>query len=741
MLPYAVTVFCGAFLLFAVQPMMGRFVLPWYGGAPGVWAVCLGFYQTALLAGYGYAHVLTQRVLSPRRQMIWHALLLLTACATLPPLPPDTWQPDPTRNPTGELLVLLVRQLGIPFMLIAATGPLLQRWFAVTHPGRSPYRLFALSNAGSLATLLAYPLLIERMLTRGQQALAWSAGVVGLLALVGWTARKTMIAAVTSPEALNPSRPAPGVRVRWVLYPALAAALLSATSTRLTLDVPAGPFMWVMPLGLYLISFILCFDHPRWYRRTLWTGLGTAAAVVTADLLVSGKVVGWGQQMMAYNAALLAAGMICHGEVYRLRPAAEQLTRYYLHLAAGGALGGLVIAIVAPLVFDHHYDLQILWTGGLVLLAYESLRQRDLARVRASVLGLAGGSGAVWLSHLRSPPVPGFGSEPMLVSPATVAVAALAMMTAAFIDPRRGWVRGWQWRVGAVAVLIPLGFAGWQARVLRGRLTHETHASRNFHGTLVVQDFNRASPMAHCRFLTHGSTIHGLQLLHPDYRRWPTAYYGPTTGMGLALARPNQPPARRIGVIGLGVGTLAAYGQAGDAFHFHELDPAVAQAARAHFTYLDDSPAVSTVTIGDGRLGLAAEEAAGAPRYDTLVVDAFTSDAVPTHLLTREAFALYFSRLAPGGVLAINTSNHYVNLPAVVLAQARAAGWTAVLIEAPADPEEWWAIDSAWMLLAREPAALATPAILEAAAGTVRPAPLDAPLWTDDRVDLWSAVY
>lgn len=745
MLPFASGVFLGAFLLFLVQPMMGKFVLPWFGGSPGVWAVCLVFFQTALLAGYAYADQLNRR-LRVGRQVIVHLGLLAVGLAVLPPHPGRDWQPLASEAPAGQLWWLLTAHLGAPFLLVAATSPLLQRWFAHAHPDRSPYRLFALSNAGSLLALIGYPLLVERFFTRHEQAVGWSAGYAALTVAVAWCGRqatRTRVAAEASTQGAPVAGPTigAGTRWRWLLYPAVATALLSATTTRLTLDVAAGPFLWVLPLAAYLLSFVLTFDHPRWYRPTGYAGATVAAAVIVTDLLVAGRVNGWVHQVAGYTAALFVACMVCHGEVHRLRPAAARLTTYYLHLATGGALGGAAVAFVAPVILDHHYDLQLLWPAVLVLVATETLRRRD----RMRCLGMAGGLilGFAGIGAIHAFAVGAVSDDSpwnTLTAHRALLVAVGGLLLLVFIDPRHGWVRTWRWRHGMLAGLVPLAFAGLLARQTRVAERDEIFAVRTFHGSLIVREFNRENPAAHCRFLTHGSTTHGLQLLHADHRHWPTSYYGPRTGIGLALSRTNQPNARRVGVLGLGIGTLAAWGQRGETFHFFEIDPAVARVARSHFTFLDESTATIELKIGDGRLLLEAENDADAPRYDTLVIDAFNSDAVPTHLLTREAFATYFERLAPDGVLAINTANRLLDLRAVVLAQAHLAGWAAALIDTQAATDEWWAVDSSWVLLARDPATLTTSPIKEVAPISV-PGPSRLAPWTDDRTDLWSAVY
>ncbi|HEX2099328.1 MAG TPA: hypothetical protein VHF69_01625, partial [Candidatus Synoicihabitans sp.] len=385
---YAITVFTGAFLLFQVQPLIGKFILPWFGGSPGVWTACLLFFQTLLLGGYAYAHVLTSKF-APTRQAVIHLGLLVVALAFVPIAPAEAWKPGPAEDPTGRILLLLAATIGLPYFVLSATGPLLQRWFSQTHAGVSPYRLYALSNVGSLLALLSYPFLVEPWLTRHQQAWLWSAGLilfVGVCGSCAWRLRRLARAgrvAAATVETARAERPTPAAQALWITLPAVASILLLAVTNKLCQDVAVIPFLWILPLALYLISFILCFDHPRWYRRGLFATLVTLAIGVVCYLLFEGNGAPLEQQVIGYLVLLFTACMLCHGELYRLKPAPAYLTRYFLAIAAGGAAGGLFVGLAAPYLFSQYWELHV----GLWSLAYVMGLVALLFQVRAFVYG------------------------------------------------------------------------------------------------------------------------------------------------------------------------------------------------------------------------------------------------------------------------------------------------------------------------------------------------------------------
>lgn len=661
--PFLVATALGAFLLFAVQPLVAKYALPWFGGAPSVWATCLLFFQVLVLAGYAWASALLARL--PRAaQAAAHLALLGLALASLPLAPSARWVEGDA--PALRLLGLLAGAVGLPCLALSASAPLLQGWYART-TGRDPYRLYALSNLGSLLALAAYPFLIEPYLGRALQARVWSWAFAGY-ALAAATcailaARRPPVGASAPPPDPGPA-PAPRRIALWVALPACGSALLAAVSNAICQDVAPVPFLWLLPLGLYLLSWIAAFAGPRWYPRQLVLALlvPSALAVLAVGRVELGLPLAW--QVAAHAAALATACWFLHAELARRRPEPARLGGYYLASAAGGALGGLAVVFAAPVVFAARSEEPLLLLGVLAL-------------------ALATGTAP----RRRPPP--------------------------------------WAWAAGGVAALGMVLAIDRAAAAFDGVVASE----RTFFGVISVREHGRDDPRRHRRELRHGATTHGIQLLARP--RAPTSYYLASSGVGLALAR-HPRPGRRIGVVGLGCGTLATYGRPGDTMRFYELDPAVERLARGWFSFLRDSPARVEVAIGDARRTLAAE---ADQRFDVLVLDAFSSDAVPAHLLTVEAFALWRRHLAPDGVLAVHVSNRHLDLGPVVRAAAARQGWETVTIaDAPEEEERPWGESSIWMLAGGDRRWFADPAVLVRAAPAAFPP--RAVLWTDDRADL-----
>jgi len=661
--PFLIATALGAFLLFAVQPLIAKFALPWFGGSPAVWATCLLFFQALVLAGYGWASALLARL--PRRgQAAAHLALLVVALLCLPIAPSAAWADGGA--PGLRLLGLLAGAVGVPCLALAASAPLLQGWYART-TGRDPYPLYALSNLGSLLALAAYPLVIEPFCGRAFQAQVWSWAFVAYVLVAGacvlLAARQTAPrpAAVEPPPAPPPSR---GRIAMWVLLPACGSALLTAASNAICQDVAPVPFLWVLPLALYLLSWIAAFAGPRWYPRAL---VITLVVISALSVLAIGRFelgMPLVAQVAAHAAALACGCWFLHSELARRRPEPARLGGYYLASAAGGALGGVAVVFGAPLVFATRSEEALLLLGVLALV-------------------LVTGGGARWRV------------------------------------PRWAWVLT---GVAACALVLAIDRV---ALALDGVVASE----RTFFAVLSVREHDRADPRRHRRELRHGSTTHGIQL--QEQPRRPTSYYLASSGVGLALAK-HQQTGRRVGVVGLGCGTLATYGRAGDHFRFYELDPAVERLARKWFSFLADCQAQVEVAIGDARQTLAAEPD---QRFDVLVLDAFSSDAVPAHLLTVEAFVLWQRHLAPGGVLAVHVSNRHLDLRPVVRASAVRLGWQTITIEdAPEEEERPWGESSTWILAGNDHAWFAASAV------RLRAAPAEFPpravVWTDDRADL-----
>jgi hypothetical protein len=787
MLVFAMTIFTGAFLLFQVQPLIAKYILPWFGGGPGVWTVCMLFFQVLLLGGYAYAHCIS-KWLKPRAQAIVHILLLAAALALLPITPGDAWKPTTAQNPTVRILLLLAASLGLPYFVLSSTGPLMQQWFSLSNPGRSPYRLYALSNAGSLLALVSYPFFFETHFTRKTQAWLWGCGLVLFVlfcagcALALWKAPGRRTEDGGQREGGCAGQPAPGpahhgsllTLVLWLCLPACASVMLLATTNKLCQDVAVMPFLWVAPLSIYLLSFIICFDSPRWYERIPFRVLLVAAMGALYWAIPRGSETPLVVLLGVYSAALFICCMVCHGELYRLRPEPERLTTFYLMIAAGGALGGVLVAVVAPLVFNDYYELHLgaLLCGLLVLAACArdrtpgGLRQcRWLAWVLplvalVAVDRLLADLGTQWGETFKSGLVVlRIAEGAFLLHLIYIGLESRALertgarlwpaLVLAFV-PWAGrkrfnqcepWSRlacGW-----LAAGLAALGIGLWQEAHQMGSLLVEQ--TRNFYGVLTTIEDGRDDPRHHNRELLHGQILHGLQMMDPVGATWPTAYFNEKSGVGLAMrALPKDP--RRIGVAGLGIGTLAAYGRTNDYFCFYEINPEALRMADSDFTYLTNCRAAKLCKLGDARLVLEQEPP---QQYDLLALDAFAGDSPPVHLLTKEAFQCYERHLKTNGVIAVNISNKYLDLESVVTTVARELKFDFVVIEAnPWDPavaessptgETWWLMASTWVLLSHDRQFFNTPSIRDAAR-PARVTPGNFHLWTDDFTSLFQVM-
>lgn len=673
-LSFGVTIFVGAFLLFQVQPIIARFILPWFGGTTDVWTTCMLYFQTMLLAGYAYAHA-SATWLRPRAQAVVHLALIGAALALLPIAPSDAWQPADASQPVLRILTILLACTGLPFFVLAATSPLMQSWFARTRQGRSPYRFYAVSNAGSLLALVSYPFLVEPLLGRIDQSWVWSAGV-GLFAVLSvpcvvqlWLSRSARPAPEESAAAL-PDAPTLKRRLGWIILPAIGSVLLLGTTNLITQDLAPVPFLWLLPLTLYLLTFVLCFHAERWYRRDWMLG-GLVAACAGVVFFRYAVGVGLTLHVGVTVAAMFFGCMICHGEVFRVRPAARRLTGYYLSISLGGALGGALVALVAPLVLNDYLEIYLALSACVLL--------------------------AVWARK------DGVGVEiRWLLTTAAVGGAALVALAPAHT------IEGHQ-------LLLQ---------------------SRNFYGVLSVEEFKDG--IRHFRAMRHGTTVHGHQALLPEEARTiPVGYYGAHSGVGVAMRLLADQTDRTIGVIGLGTGTIATYGLPGDRIRFYEINPEVQRLAEEYFTYLGDSAAEVDVVLRDGRLAVAAEPSGS---LDVLVVDAFSSDAIPVHLLTKEAFAIYLDRLKPDGVLVLHLTNRYLKLEPIALRLAADAGWPAYWVANSGEQLEGTGEHpSRWVVVTRREGVLDDSFVQSS---RVQPPETvsDVPVWTDDHVNLLQAI-
>ena len=748
MLPFALSIFTGAFLLFQVQPLIGKYILPWFGGSPGVWTTCLLFFQMLLLGGYAYAHFST-KYLKPRTQILLHVGLLLGSLALLPITPSESWKPLLAGDPSLRILVLLTVTIGLPYFVLSSTGPLMQRWFSVTHPDVSPYRLYALSNVGSLLALLSYPVFFEVNFTRSEQAVLWSIGLVIFTMLCAWSAWRvwrhepTWDAGKETLKAEAPhATPTPwGHKTLWVTLPAIASVLLLAITNKLSQEVAVIPFLWVLPLALYLLSFVICFDHARWYHRGIFAACLVVGLASVGVLLDAGSDAPMKLQIVVYNATLFIACMICHGELYRLKPPPQLLTGYFLLISAGGALGGLLIAVLAPAIFNDYIELPL----GLIILGLVIAAICVLQRSRSLALGAIAGATLLTValpalfSTFDGSDGLAFEFHKFFDLHLTLLASGLAVAMLSVIDLKRRTLNAtWRPILALPVVLLAAGLGYAITKQLRAAdPVPVLRSSRNFYGTLKVLDYSRENPAEHYHLLMHGATTHGLQFTAPERAFSITSYYGPTSGVGLALNHLTQKGPKRLGIVGLGTGSLAAYGADGDYVRIYEINPAVERLARDPFSYLARCPAKLDVIMGDARLMMERELALGKTQsLDLLALDAFSSDAIPVHLLTREAFGIYLKHLKPDGVIAIHISNRYLDLQPVVerLAQEFDLG-VACISDEPID--DWWLYSTTWMLVSRDRSLLTTQKI---AAATETPKPGRPPgiLWTDDNANLYS---
>jgi len=706
---FVTAILSSAFLIFLVQPMVGKRILPWFGGAPSVWMLCLAFYQTTLFLGYAYAHLLI-RFATPTLQLGIHCAVVAAAFAVLPVLPGEAWQPRGGGNPSSGILVMLTSNVALPFLVLASTGPLVQAWFARSYPDRSPYPLYAVSNLGSVAALLAYPFLFEPWLSLSMTGTFWSFAFAGTgLALLACAALSRQSSGPASPVT-GDSEPEAAARseardvVLWIGLAGCAVILLMGVTNSVCLDVASAPFLWILPLATYLITFILCFGSERAYRRTPYVLVTVVAIVLTQGLpLVSA----WTTpalsrflgaifvQVPAYCALLFGTCMIMHGELYRLRPPPRSLTAFYLCVSGGGALGGLFVGVVAPVIFDAYYEVEVGLGLGLLLFC--------------------------WVGALGSKR----------------------------LDPSGTSV--WRWAIGTpIACLLALYILWPNTDLDKGLVYRE----RGFFGVLRVVDVRDGGGGQ--RHLISGSTLHGVQFLRPDALTIPSLYYGHATGIGIVMSQRATGVPRNVGLVGLGVGTLSAYGREGDDFRYYEIDPTVVHVARDSglFSFMKSSRAKVDVVLSDARLAIAREQAEhGSQQFDYLILDAFSSDAIPVHLLTLESFRLYLAALAPDGLLAVHVSNRHVDLFPLVARVASEVGLSAIRIETGMVPRTR-SMAAHWVFLSRDPQRLLKlaqtawdrAAELQLSPGHVRATRLDenaimeAPLWTDDYSDLISVI-
>ena len=683
---FALTVFLGSFLLFQIQPLIGKHILPWFGGTPAVWTTCMLFFQTALLAGYAYAHGAS--LLQRKRQIYLHLVLLGLSLLFFNITPSALWKPAAGDEPITRILLLLAATIGIPYLILSSTAPLTQHWFATLFPGKSPYRLYAVSNAASLLGLLTYPFIVEPNLPLERQAQIWGGLFILYAVLNGWCAVRLLRTGsekagtdgqTNSTDTTDATHSRPGITsvLMWIALSACGSALLVSVTNQLCQEVAVVPFLWVIPLVLYLGTFTICFSRDKTYDRVLWGLLLAGALVPGIRVLGLGVNLGLPAQILIYLTVLFCFCMVCHGELAAQKPDPRHLTGYYLAIAFGGAAGGASVAIGAPLLLTD------------------------------------------------------FGEYPLAVSATCLAIVASWYLQGVF-DRMPHWLKV-PVGAGVVAVLLSMG-----VHLVRNE-PGQIFEGRNFYGVLRV--IHKTDNQGEKRTLMHGRVAHGSQFTDGDLRTAAIAYYGAESGAGLAL---NHHPARhkdnvslRAGIVGLGAGTLAAHGRTEDTFVFYEINPDVIRISDEFFTYNRDSAATVEILEGDARIVMEAQLQRNNPqKFDVLMIDAFSSDAIPIHLLTRECFELYRQHLNDDGLLLFHITNRFLDLTPVVATHAGAAGLETVSISSPADPAKGiWRAD--WLVVTDNREFLDRPEVTSRSKAVQPASPL---LWTDDFAGLWQVM-
>lgn len=607
------TIFLSAFLLFQVQPMIARYILPWFGGSSAVWSTCLLFFQAGLLIGYGYAHLITRKF-NIKNQIKIHFTLLLLSLLAIPIIPSEWMKPSGDDNPVVGILFLLSLTVGFPYIMVSTTGPLLQLWFSKANLKKSPYRLYALSNLGSMIGLLTYPVLIEPFLNLKTQIWSWSAGYIIFIVFCALTAKAvwSLKPVSVTPTIKKSSDVSATLKLIWLLLACMGTITLLSITNKLTQDIAVVPFLWIIPLTLYLISFIIAFDNPRWYNRKIFL----VAMIITAGFIfrrqlqsvVLGMTTPLDTTVFLYCLGVFVICMVLHGELAKLKPDEGNLTLFYLIISAGGVFGGLFVNIIVPFIFNGYWEIYCSIAGSIILVAFILLRTKDALKTKTA---------RFWISLSTSAAIIG------------------------------------------IFFVFRKEHSAFNTKVIE--------SSRNFYGVLLVSEADKGTTNWQ-RALFHGNTNHGIELMDPAYENIPITYYGIQSGIGIALSMyPTKADSNysgmKVGMIGLGIGTISAFGTEKDLYRYYEIDPQVEIFARKYFKYLGNFKGKTEIVNGDGRISLERElKVNGSNQYDVLAVDAFSGDVIPTHLLTQEAMKLYFNHLKKDGILAFHITNRYLNL-------------------------------------------------------------------------------
>jgi hypothetical protein len=677
---FAVTIFLGAFLLFQVQPIMGKFILPWFGGSPGVWTTCMLFFQLMLFAGYMYTYILS-RWFTLQLQIAIHVFLLIVSMCALPIAPEADWKPTAGESPIPLISLLLLCKVGAPYFLLSATGPLLQSWLSASRIIDKPYRLYSLSNLGSVLALLSFPFLFEPSFSSVEQSGLWSMLFVlyGLLCIVaGWGISRMSICSADKSGSKSSVEVDKSIVVSksqwtgWLVCAALPTAMLLATTNQVCLDTAVVPFLWVIPLAVYLLSFILTFESDRWYSRRPCIQFAAISFLALYGSKLLDLKLPLSCEISLYFSGLFFACMVCHGELVANRPHPSKLTLFYMTISAGGAMAGLFVGLIAPNIFQGFYEFQLTLLCCLMLFLATYLQSNTL-----------------WTTRVPA------------------------------------------WSKVAIAIGVP-AFAYLLLTISNARSNQQIVAKRNFYGVLSVTEGRDARSGTTIRKLVHGRVVHGSQFMDQNVVHLPTTYYTPTSGVGRTL-RTMALPNCRVGVVGLGAGTLATYGSLGDYYRFYEINPDVIDIAQNYFTFLRDSLASTELVLGDARLQLEKE----APQeFDLLVLDAFSGDAIPVHLLTTEAMQIYKRHLKPDGKMAIHISNLYFDLKSIVLGLAESQQMHCCFANGQ-EEESPNAYDSTWAILSSDEKWLSHFTETEPTNSRSYTKPIR---WTDDKNNLFEAL-
>jgi len=632
---FAFIIFLSAFLLFQIQPIISKFILPWFGGAASVWIVCMLFFQFILFLGYLYSHLLT--LIKGRLQIILYIALLILSVSLIfsySILPKETMKPSADRSEIYQIILILLLTIGIPYFTLSTTSPLLQYWFAKTQKDKEPYLLYSFSNMGSMLGLLSYPFLIEPLLSLRIQAKVWSA-IFYLFAFISiiflWKISEMKLAEISLP--LNPKKKKTSSaskkieeikpmnffkKICWFLLPMNSSMMLLAFTNKLCIDIPSLPLLWVLPLSIYLLSYIITFSgwSFSYHRAVFFSVIALGCAGIFYDLRYP-CTFSFPKQLLIYSLTLYFACTASHGELYRLRPKTDKLTGYYLVISGGSAIGAILVAIIAPLLLPDYFEVNISLAVILILLValfYNDLRDR--------------------IVHLKD----------------YIYIASSAL----------------------IAIIVS-SFLFYHIYFV---LKYPLEIKRNFYGVIRIFEMDREDPYIRKFHLMHGFTDHGAQFTHPSRKEEPLLYYSKESGIGLAFRGYPRSSPMQVAVVGLGIGTIALYSQKGDHFRFYEINPLVVDLAKdtRYFSCLEiakNRGAKIDIVLGDARLSMEKEVSSGIKnKYDILVLDAFSSDAIPLHLLTKEAFSIYFTLLKKDGILAIHISNRNIDLSPVILSMA-----------------------------------------------------------------------